>query len=109
MTRITTATRIAVVRLSAALKTPAGMPDRAMISDSACAEPGTISAGLNTTLLPMDFTYPISTSFAKAVAPFDIFWLEEPFLPDEYEAYAELARRHRHGIRYIDPTIDDDE
>ncbi len=34
------------------LKTPAGTPDRAMISESACAEPGTISAGLNTTVLP---------------------------------------------------------
>ncbi len=34
------------------LNTPAGMPERAMISDSACAEPGTSSAGLKTTVLP---------------------------------------------------------
>jgi carbonic anhydrase/acetyltransferase-like protein (isoleucine patch superfamily) len=25
------------------------------------------------------------------------------------EVYAELARRHRTGIRYVDPTADDDE
>ena len=34
------------------LKTPAGMPALMMISDSAHAEPGTSSAGLNTTQLP---------------------------------------------------------
>ena len=34
------------------LKTPAGSPARAMISASAQAQPGTRSAGLNTTQLP---------------------------------------------------------
>src|SRR3954453_496196 len=34
------------------LKTPAGRPERAMISLNAWAEPGTSSAGLNTTVLP---------------------------------------------------------
>ena len=34
------------------LKTPGGIPDAAMIFDSACAVPGTRSAGLNTTQLP---------------------------------------------------------
>jgi L-rhamnonate dehydratase len=28
---------------------------------------------------------------ARELEKLDIFWLEEPFLPDEYEAYAELA------------------
>ncbi|MDF2972543.1 MAG: hypothetical protein K0R61_2993 [Microvirga sp.] len=34
------------------LNTPAGTPARMMISESAWAEPGTSSAGLNTTVLP---------------------------------------------------------
>ena len=34
------------------LNTPGGMPDAAMIFDSACAVPGTRSAGLNTTQFP---------------------------------------------------------
>src|SRR5262249_41387307 len=34
------------------LKTPAGRPEREMMSESAHAEPGTKSAGLNTTALP---------------------------------------------------------
>ncbi len=34
------------------LNTPGGMPEPAMIFDSACAVPGTRSAGLNTTQLP---------------------------------------------------------
>jgi hypothetical protein len=34
------------------LKAPAGRPARLMISDSAQPQPGTSSAGLNTTVLP---------------------------------------------------------
>ena len=43
---------IALPRPITRLKTPAGSPDREMISARTCAEPGTRSAGLNTTQLP---------------------------------------------------------
>src|SRR5580704_11781845 len=43
---------ISLPRPMTRLKTPAGSPDREMISARTCAEPGTRSAGLNTTQLP---------------------------------------------------------
>ena len=36
---------------------------------------------------------------ARELEELDVFWLEEPFLPDEYEAYAELADDGRHPRR----------
>lgn len=34
---------------------------------------------------------PQAITAAKAFAPYDIFWFEEPIIPDDYTGYAEIA------------------
>ena len=57
----------------------------------------TVAAGMLATGAPAIVRRPVKGTGAE-------LWVET-----NPEAYAELARRHRNGIRYIDPTIDDDE
>lgn len=49
----------------------------------------------NTCKLMVDANYsfdvPQAIDAARAFAPFDIFWFEEPTLPDDYAAYARIA------------------
>lgn len=57
----------------------------------------TVGAGMLATGAPATVKRPVAGTGAE------LWVLTNP------EAYAELAQRHRAGIRYIDPTTDDDE
>jgi carbonic anhydrase/acetyltransferase-like protein (isoleucine patch superfamily) len=56
----------------------------------------TVAAGMLVTGAPAVVRRPVKGSGTE-------LWVET-----NPESYAELAQRHRYGIRYIDPTTDDD-
>ena len=70
----------------------------ALVAAGSVVAAGTIvAAGMLVTGAPAVVKRPVKGTRAET-------WVET-----NPESYAELAQRHRYGIRYIDPTIDDDE
>jgi carbonic anhydrase/acetyltransferase-like protein (isoleucine patch superfamily) len=70
----------------------------ALVAAGSVVAAGTVvAAGMLVTGAPAVVKRPVKGTGAET-------WVET-----NPESYAELAQRHRYGIRYIDPTIDDDD